>query len=371
MKKFTILLAFLAPLMLRAQTTTIQGTVSNADQRDQVFIGYGDGGIDSATIQANGFKLAPSISGHTKFSVMVGPNRAQAMRAPRLSVYAEPGDIVEIQADKNRFADGKVTGGKTQQSYAAYLQLLAPINSEIAESRKYWAELSAEDKKKEENVDAYRAKQRTLSESLNTAHRQFAERNPASVVSIEAIKALAGYDPDPVVVEPLFHSLSAAVQHGTLGKAYQQEIEKMKTTAVGAVAPQFSQADTLGKQVALSSFRGKYVLLDFWASWCGPCRVENPHVVSAFHQYKDKNFTVLGVSLDNEGARDAWMKAIHDDKLQDWTQLSDLKGWQNAASQLYGVRGIPANFLIDPNGVIVAKNLRGKALEEKLSELLD
>jgi peroxiredoxin len=118
----------------------------------------------------------------------------------------------------------------------------------------------------------------------------------------------------------------------------------------------------------LSSFRGKYLLIDFWASWCGPCRQENPTVVKAFNQFNQKGFTILGVSLDQPGAKSKWMDAIHKDGLT-WTQVSDLKFWDNAAAKLYGVRGIPQNYLLDPTGKIIAKNLRGEALMKKLAEI--
>ena len=122
-----------------------------------------------------------------------------------------------------------------------------------------------------------------------------------------------------------------------------------------------------GTPVKLSSFRGKYVLVDFWASWCGPCRAENPNVVKAFNRFKDKNFTIVGVSLDNN--RDRWVAAVKQDNLQ-WTQLSDLKGWSNEVAQQYNVRAIPANFLIDPKGRIIGRNLRGGDLEAKLEKVL-
>ena len=139
---------------------------------------------------------------------------------------------------------------------------------------------------------------------------------------------------------------------------------------VGKQAPEISLPDTEGKTVKLSSFRGKYVLVDFWASWCGPCRNENPNVVQAFNQFKNKNFTILGVSLDRPGQKENWIKAIKEDNLT-WTHISDLKFWQSEVVPVYKLSLIPFNVLVDPDGKIVAENLRGNALEQKLQELLN
>ena len=136
---------------------------------------------------------------------------------------------------------------------------------------------------------------------------------------------------------------------------------------VGSQAPDFSMADASGKQFALSSFKGKYVLIDFWASWCGPCRGENPNIVANYNKFKNKNFTILGVSLDEDKTK--WLEAIKKDKLS-WAHVSDLKGWNSASVPLYGFDGIPYNVLIDPTGKIIATELRGEELGRKLAEIL-
>jgi peroxiredoxin len=151
-----------------------------------------------------------------------------------------------------------------------------------------------------------------------------------------------------------------------VAKNFVSTVDKMKALAIGQPAPEISLPDTTGQVVKLSSFRGKYVLVDFWAKWCGPCRDENPNVVRAFNKYKDKGFTVFGVSLDR--SKQDWIKAINDDKLT-WTHVSDLKYWQSEAAKTYNITGIPFSLLLDPDGKIIAKNLRGAALDSKLAEI--
>src|SRR5690606_36972157 len=230
---------------------------------------------------------------------------------------------------------------------------------------------SDEQKQSEAFLRELETKAESLYEKQQHLDEEFVKSNPNNYISLAILDEIVAAENLIGLVKPEYERMSSDLKATELGKRLKEKIATMGRLAVGAVAPDFTLPDTVGNDLALSSLRGKYVLVGCWTSWCAPCRQENPTVVAAFERFKDKNFTVLGVSLGRPGKKADWMKAIQDDKLEQWPHVSDLQFWDSPVVQLYSIRGIPQNYLLDPDGRIVASNLRGSALEEKLNEILN
>jgi peroxiredoxin len=378
MKKTIVGAALLLPAILFAQDKkaasagkpfTIQGTVSQQKTPATIYIRMrknGENAIDSTQLKDGKFSFSGTLEEPVLASLMLVQKSAEkpvSMGRDMLAVYLDNGTININTTDS--ISKATVTGSKADEDYKKLQELLKEVNNKGQALQLEYRELyqkkdTAAMKKLEASYDALEAEEKKI-------ESDFLEKNTASPIALYVLNQVAGYELKPNEVSPLFRKLSKEAKNSPSGKEFAKRLESARKTAVGESAIDFSQADANGKDISLASFRGKYVLVDFWASWCGPCRAENPNVVKAYDKFKSKGFEILGVSLDDK--KDKWLAAVDADKLT-WQHVSDLKGWKNAAAELYGVRAIPQNVLIDPKGKIIAKNLRGEDLEKKLGEIL-
>lgn len=378
---FLLLMAFVLTFTARGQQTaqqtfTLNGDVSDlGDSLASVYLFYavsGESKTDSAKIVNGKYQftgqLAEPVLGRLRIAYTPdaeGKPRRMNSRRDMGAVFLEPASINVTSIDS--FSNFQVSGSPIHQEFEK-MQKRVDRNAPIQVLSARYSELAKA--KDEEGMKAVVEEIRALQNESKNEYLKYIKENPSSRLGLYALEQYAGWDIDANAVEPVYQSLSEHLKNSPSGIAFREKIETAKKTSVGAMAMDFTQNDTTGNPVKFSSYRGKYVLIDFWASWCGPCRVENPNVVKAYQTYNDKGFEVLGISLDQPGARDKWLKAIYDDNLT-WTHVSDLQYWKNAVAQQYGIRAIPQNFLVDPQGKIIAKNLRGEALQEKLQELFN
>ncbi|RDC55186.1 DUF4369 domain-containing protein [Pedobacter chinensis] len=380
MKIKLLIFAALAPVIVAAQTPnfTITGKIGNLNKPAKIYLDYtseGKGGSDSCELVNGAFKFSGNITGYASSRITLS---REGIRDKEIYGTKGLGDVIYVNFGPENIRinsadslyNAKWTGSKVYNEMKAFEKLVGPtvmtvhhnanvtINRATPEQQNDTLYFKALDKQ----VQAFR-------KSRGEKMLEFAKTNPNSYFALQSLSELvSGYSTKSDIALPIFNNLSEKLRLSYGGQGLYKLLNAHTVTALGAAAPNFTQNDVNGKPVSLSDFKGKYVLIEFWASWCSPCRAESPNLLKQYAAYKDKGFEILGVSVDGDKAK--WVDAIKKDGLT-WTQISDLKGWDNEARKVYGISGVPANFLISPEGKIIGSHLMGEVLNKKLAELLN
>ncbi|HUQ97732.1 MAG TPA: TlpA disulfide reductase family protein [Chitinophagaceae bacterium] len=356
MKKIVTLL-FLLPLFCFAQNGfVINGTVSGVADGDVKITSTQEEAqlVATGAIKGGKFSVKGEIPEPGLYWITIGKEQPQ-------HIFLE-NTTIKINGSKKDIKNLKIEGSKSHEDFDAFRKTFNPIIGEYSGK----AALINRENNEAKRLNLMHDYD-SIGNVIQTQIDAYIAAHPNSYVSPFILFVTAQMADDPARMENRYNKLDQTIRNSNVGKSLANFIEYNKVGAIGTEALDFKQADVNGNEVSLSQFRGKYVLVDFWASWCRPCREENPNVVQAYKKFGEKNFTILGVSLDRE--KDAWVNAIQKDGLI-WTQVSDLQFWNNSAATLYRVQGIPQNFLIDPTGKIIGKNLRGAELNATLCKLL-
>jgi peroxiredoxin len=372
MKKAIFAILAALPLAVSAQQNyVIKVSVANVNPSAKAYLFYRNKGklYQDTTKLVNGqFMFKGSVEAPLKAFVLLehhGNTPIKYVLNPdKIGVYLEKGEIGVNTKDS--LVHAVVGGTNLNKEQQQMMVIMEPFRKQTMELKAAYQRAGGD-----KGLQAKVLADFTSMETKRVATRDaFINGHLNSLVSLNLLRAEVDPKHDAALALKFFSKLTPSMQITEEGKEYKTLIDEANILGLGKIAPDFTLKNTKGEEIGLSSFKGKYVLVDFWASWCGPCRKENPNVVEVYKKYSAKNFTVLGVSLDGgDSGKQKWIDAIAKDGLM-WEQVSELKGWESAVAKLYMIKAIPANFLIDPSGKIIGKDLRGEELEKKLLQVL-
>lgn len=369
-----VLLGLLVFSCAKEETYSIKGTAQGVENGTKIFLQELGANnkripIDTAVVQAESFTfLKPRIDG-------IGLQVLSIKKAGQQLLIVKDKASLTVTLYKDSLASSLVTGSKENEIFNNYTNASRRLNKKKANLN-----LKRNQARAETDgimVTEYTNQIKELDEHFVTTKKEVLANNPNSLVSIMALSDLINAKVLKIEeTEEYYNSLGKDIQKSSIGSSVKRYIAQLKSqraasnlASVGNKAPEFSAKTPEGKDLALSQTLGKYTIVDFWASWCKPCRLENPNVVRVYNKYHDKGLNIISVSLDRPGQKERWLRAIEKDQM-DWYHVSNLQFWQDPIPKSYGVRAIPATFLLDEEGTIIAKNLRGQALETKIAELL-
>ncbi|GAA4492707.1 TlpA disulfide reductase family protein [Hymenobacter ginsengisoli] len=373
MKKIGLVVLTLLPAVALAQSTDfrIMGQIGHVSSPAKVYLEYRQAGreiVDSATIRNGFFEFRGKIKAITPATLRLDKAGTSLQKASdRQSFFMEPG-VIHLANDADSLGTATIGGTPTNRENAAYNQALKPVaaaRAAIAARTLAATPAQRESTAFKKELDALN--QQVVARAIRI-RKEFIQAHPVSFLNLTLITQLAYYT-DYAEVAPIFNALPPALRASEDGKVLGAQIASMKHVALGSVATDFALTDTSGAVVRLSSLRGRYVLLDFWGASFSASRQENQRLVQLFARFKNQRFTILSISVEEPTARAQWLAAIRADNLT-WPQVADINHTDNAVADLYGVKGLPLNFLLDPNGRVIARNLHGDALEAKLMHLL-
>ncbi|MEP0265191.1 TlpA disulfide reductase family protein [Dokdonia sp.] len=372
-----ILIALLGLLVFACatkETHSIKGTAVGVEDGTEIILQeLGEGNkrvsIDTAVVSAENFTfLKPRTEGTGIQVISIKDVRQQ------LLIVKDKAPLT-ITLYKDSIGSSIVAGSKENEIFNTYTNTSRQLNQKKATLIQKRNQAQAETDGI--MVTEYANQIKALDEYFITSKKEVLDNNPNSMVAIMALSDLINAKVLKVEdTETYYNGLGSDIQKSTIGSSIKRYIAQLKSqraasnlASVGNKAPEFSAKTPEGEELALSQTLGKYTIVDFWASWCRPCRMENPNVVRVYDKYHDKGLNIISVSLDRPGQKERWIKAIAKDQM-DWYHVSNLQYWQDPIPRSYGVRAIPATFLLDASGTIIAKDLRGQALENKIAELL-